>query len=117
MTGARSYHTGRAAEEIAARDYLARGYSLREERWRGQGGEVDLIFEHDGALIFVEVKASDNFANAALHISPRQMERIYAAASEYLASMPDGQSTEVRFDAAFVDGQGRLEILEGAFGI
>lgn len=117
MSGARSYHAGLAAEEIVARCYVSRGFELRETRWRGEGGEIDLILERDGALVFVEVKASRDFATAAEHLGPRQMERIFVAASEYLGQMPSGQETEMRFDAALVDGQGRVKIIEAAFGL
>ncbi|SDJ90256.1 YraN family protein [Aliiruegeria lutimaris] len=117
MTGARSYHAGLAAEQIVARYYRERGLVLREQRWRGAAGEVDVIFAEGAGLVFVEVKASDNFESAAAHLGPRQMERIYAAAGEYLGQMPLGQATETRFDVALVDGAGRVEILEAAFGL
>ena len=116
MTGERAYRAGLAAEESVQRDYLARGYDLRAHRWRGTAGEIDLIFERNGALAIVEVKAAGDFARAAESLSPRQMKRIIAAASEYLGLMPLGQATELRFDVALVDGQGRVEVLEAAFG-
>ncbi len=115
--GERAFRTGLAAEEAVLREYLSRGHVLREHRWRGSGGEVDLIFEHEDGLVFVEVKASDNFAQAAESLSHRQMERIMNAAAEYLGQMPNGQATELRFDVALVDGQGRVDLLEGAFGL
>lgn len=117
MSGARAYHTGLAAEESVARAYLARGYALRERRWRGAGGEVDLIVERDGALVFVEVKAAGSFARAAESLSARQMARIAVAAGEYLGRMPRGQATETRFDVALVNQRGEIEFLEGAFGL
>ena len=89
---------------------------MRERRWRGSAGEIDLIVEDGAGLVFVEVKASEDFARAAEQLSERQMGRIYAAASEYLGLMPTGQATETRFDVALVDGVGRVEILEAAFG-
>ena len=117
MSGAVSYHAGLAAEDIVATDYLRRGFALREKRWRGPGGEIDLIFEKAGALSFVEVKKARDFAVAAARITQRQIERIYASAGGYLATMPNGMDTESRFDAALVDGSGDLEILENAFGL
>lgn len=117
MSGARAHRTGLAAEESVLRAYRARGYVLREHRWRGAGGEVDLILEHDGGLVFVEVKAARDFARAAESLSPRQMGRIAAAAGEYLGRMPQGQATQMRFDVALVDRQGQVELLEGAFGV
>ncbi len=116
MSGATSYHAGLAAEDIVARDYQRRGFTLRERRWRGPGGEIDLIFEKAGALVFVEVKKARDFAVAAARITRRQIERICTSAGCYLAVMPMGMSTEMRFDAALVDARGALEIVENAFG-
>ena len=117
MSGAVSYHAGLSAEDIVCDAYCRNGYAPKARRWRGQGGEIDLIFEKLGALVFVEVKKSRDFAGAAARLSERQMQRIYSAASGFLASMPQGQNTESRFDAALVDGTGAVEIVENAFGI
>lgn len=116
MSGETSYHAGICAEAIVEASYRRHGYEPRARRWRGPGGEIDLIFEKLGALVFVEVKKSRDFASAAARITERQMRRIYASAAGYLAAMPDGQDTEARFDAALVDATGRVEILENAFG-
>jgi putative endonuclease len=52
---------------------------------------------------------------AAERLGPRQMARIYGAASEFIGGEPAGQLTPVRFDVALVDGRGQIEILENAF--
>ena len=38
------------------------------------------------------------------------------AASEYCGSLPAGQMTDMRMDAALVDQFGRVQIIEAAFG-
>ena len=48
-------------------------------------------------------------------LSPARWQRIWSAASEFLAGEPAGQDTPARFDVALVDGQGRIEIIENAF--
>ncbi len=117
MSGTMSYHAGLCAEDIVADAYRRAGFEPKARRWRGPGGEIDLIFEKLGALVFVEVKKSRDFASAAAQLTERQMQRIYTSASGFLATMPLGQNTESRFDAALVDATGRVEILENAFGI
>jgi len=117
MTGAVGYYAGLCAEDIVARDYQHGGYDLLEKRWRGQGGEIDLIFRKRDAIVFVEVKKSRNHAAAAARVTLRQMNRIYASAGGYLATCPMGQDTETRFDVALVDGIGAAEIIENAFGL
>lgn len=114
LTGSERYHAGLAAEGIVARHYQRRGHAIAAHRWRGTGGEIDLVARHADEVIFVEVKKSRSFARAAEALRPRQMARLYAAASEFLAGEPEGQATPCRFDVALVDGSGRLEIIENA---
>lgn len=115
MSGSVSYHAGRVAEDIVANAYLKRGHTLAGRRWRGQGGEVDLIMRDGDGIVFVEVKKSRDFARAAMHLSRRQMDRLCAAASEFVAGEPLGQLTEMRFDLALVNGQGAVQVIENAF--
>jgi len=110
------YHAGLSAENRIAQDYESRGFVVARRRWRGSGGEIDLITRDDNGLVFVEVKKSRSIAGAAERLSRRQMARIYASAEQYLAGEPDGQLTNVRFDVALVDNAGGFEIIENAFG-
>ncbi len=110
------YHAGVSAEQRIAQDYQRRGFAVARRRWRGAGGEIDLITRNDDGLVFVEVKKSRNFARAAERLGRRQMARIYASAEQFLAGEPDGQLTNVRFDVALVDATGAFEIIENAFG-
>lgn len=103
---------GRAAEDIVSRHYRARGAQARGRRWRGLGGEIDLIFDHCGATVFVEVKKAADFAAAAARIGPDQIARLSRAAEEYLGC---NGGSDCRFDVALVDRVGRVEILENAF--
>lgn len=116
MRGQVACLSGRAAEDQVASDYLRRGYALAATRWRGHSGEVDLIFADGDGFIFVEVKKSRSFARSAERLSPAQMQRVCAAAEEYLAHRELSQMTDLRFDVALVDGAGAIEVLENAFG-
>jgi putative endonuclease len=111
---ARSYHAGLSAEDSAARCYRAEGGALRAKRWRCPEGEIDLVVELPGEIVFVEVKARRGGPDrAARAVSPRQWARIGAAATRYLAEQTDG-TIPCRFDLALVDGMGRLERIENA---
>ncbi len=114
--GRTSFHAGMAAEMRIAQDYERRGFIIARRRWRGAGGEIDLIVRDGTGLIFVEVKKSGSLAKAAESLSSRQMQRIYASAEEFLGTEPLGSLTEVRFDVALVDGMGDHQIIENAFG-
>ncbi|NNE53328.1 MAG: hypothetical protein HKN30_13130 [Sulfitobacter sp.] len=115
--GQMAHHAGLAAESRIAQDYEQRGFAVARRRWRGKGGEIDLILRDGNGLIFVEVKQSSNFDRAAESLSARQMQRICACAAEYLESEPLGSLTEVRFDVALIDGHGDTRIIENAFGL
>lgn len=114
LRGAVHHAAGQAAEDIVARHYLRLGYVLRETRWRGPHGEIDLILQLGPTCIFVEVKKSRTFDRAAQRIRPRQVERIYAAAQDYLDQVGLGGLTPCRFDAGLVDGTGAVELRAGA---
>ncbi|GAA6159396.1 YraN family protein [Ruegeria sp. HU-ET01832] len=111
-----SYQAGQSAELQVATDYERRGYSIAHRRWRGAGGEIDLIARDGDCLVFIEVKKSSSFDRAAARINQRQMKRICASASQFLENEPAGQLTNVRFDAALVDATGAVKIVENAFG-
>lgn len=115
LAGSRAYHAGRVAEDQVAEHYRRRGLAIAGLRWRGKGGEIDLVARDGAALVFVEVKAARSHARAAERISPRQIRRLYAAAGEFLAGEPAGLDSEARFDVALVDAAGRIEIRENAF--
>ena len=116
LAGATGHRAGQAAEAIVAARYLRAGCELLAERWRGQGGEIDLVLRRGGEVIFVEVKKSRSFSRAAERLSPRQAQRLLDAAAEFLAGQPLGQETPTRFDVALVDATGAVEIIENALG-
>ncbi len=113
--GRMAHEAGQAAELRIAQDYERRGFAVAHRRWRGKGGEIDLILRDGTGLVFVEVKQARNLARAAESLSLRQMQRIAVAAEEYLGGEPMGSLTKVRFDVALVDGQGQTQIIENAF--
>ncbi len=104
------------AEDQVAALYQRRGGKIAARRWRGTGGEIDLIVREADRVVFIEVKRADTLALAAERLSERQMARICAAASEFIGGEPFGQDTDMRFDLALVDGSGRIEIIENAIG-
>ncbi len=108
------YHTGLAAEDIAARLYESQQGKVLERRWKRREGEIDLIVSLGGRVVFVEVKARKTLDAAALSLSPRQTGRMFNVAARYLAESGLGLNTETRFDMVLVDRNGAAEILENA---
>ena len=114
--GETAYQSGRVAEDIVARAYHSAGRDIVHRRWRGKGGEIDLIARHGDEVIFIEVKKSKTFEQAASRLGRAQMDRLCVAACEFVENEPLGQLTPMRFDVAVVDGQGNVQIIENAFG-
>jgi putative endonuclease len=109
-----NYYAGLSAEETVARCYARDGAYVLETRWRGPGGEIDLILGEGDRVVFVEVKKSKTHAQALQRVTPRQMARILASAEAYLALCPKGTLTDVRVDVALVDARGVVDIVPNA---
>ncbi|WP_135504017.1 YraN family protein [Roseovarius aestuariivivens] len=114
--GQRACLSGAAAERSVIAHYAQHGAGLRDQRWRGGGGEIDLVLDTGDEVVFCEVKRGATHAAAAERLRPAQIRRIIAAASAYMDSLPAGQLSAVRFDLATVDARGHVEVLEAAFG-
>ena len=114
MRGRRAYLAGQAAEATVDRLYQQKGYEILARRWRGGGGEIDLIYRDGGGCVFVEVKQSSDFDRAVQSLRPAQIRRLMQAASVFVAGEPKGQLTDMRFDVALVNGRGETEIRENA---
>lgn len=114
MSGLRSYLVGKAAEDAVLEAYRTAGHRLVCRRWRGPGGEIDLVLEKDGEIIFVEVKSSRSFALAVAQLSRRQIARLLASAEAALGYFGAGSLTQMRFDVALVDQMGRIDVIPNA---
>jgi putative endonuclease len=109
-----NYHAGLSAEQSVARHYADRGAVLRETRWRGRCGEIDLILSEGDRIVFVEVKKSRTHAMAVQRVTARQLDRILRSAEDYLGQCPAGALTDARLDVALVDADGVIDIIPNA---
>ncbi len=94
---------GRQGEE-AARQFLEKaGLSFLCANYRGQRGEIDLIFKHRGVLIFVEVKSrtSKSWTRPAAAVDSKKQRRLSRTALQYLRQCGNPEVT-VRFDVVEV---------------
>lgn len=116
--GATATRTGRSAEEQALRRYLDAGWRLAARNWRADrlhgGGEIDLVLEGDDLFAFVEVKARRRLDAAARAVTSAQVRRIQNAACRWL-DLQGRWGSNMRFDLAMRDRDGRMEIIENAF--
>src|SRR6476620_9144997 len=97
-----AFHIGISAESRAAAFLIAKGFRILSRRWRSPLGEIDIVARRRHLLIFVEVKARANFDQAAESVTPRQRQRIAAAAEVWLATNGADGFRDIRFDAILV---------------
>ena len=79
---------GRSGERFAAGWLEARGYRIVARNWRCPAGELDLVAEREGELVFVEVKTRRGRAMGAPEEAITRAKRLHlvAAAQAYLAA-------------------------------
>lgn len=96
---------GRAAERFARRYLEARGLKTLAANYRTRWGEIDLVMEHAGQVVIVEVRArvNNSFGGAAASVTVSKQARLIRAASRFLAEHRLGHRP-VRFDIVAVSG-------------
>jgi putative endonuclease len=106
---------GRDAEARAEAALLADGFQPLARRARTGAGEIDLVAEREGLLVFVEVKARATLGDAAFALGSRQQARLLAAGEAWMAANPGHGEAGVRFDVLLVDAAGRVRRIADAF--
>ncbi|HEU5091367.1 MAG TPA: YraN family protein [Nitrospira sp.] len=113
---------GQASEMRAEQFLLAKGYRILDRNVRTPLGELDLVAEDQGVVVFVEVKgrATEAFGGALLAVDQRKRVKLTKLAAQYLARRHWSDKT-CRFDVVLVQGrpsdQGRIKHLQNAFDI
>ncbi len=113
---------GRTSETQAEQFLLAKGYRILDRNVRTPLGELDLVAEDHGIVVFVEVKgrATEAFGGALSAIDRRKRAKLTKLAAQYLAQRHWSEKA-CRFDVVLVQGrpspQARIEHLENAFDV
>jgi putative endonuclease len=97
-----AFRFGVSAETRAAAYLISKGFRILARRWKSPAGEIDIVARRRSMLIFVEVKARESLDDAAWSVTPRQQQRIAAAAEIWLARNPDIVFQDIRFDVMLV---------------
>jgi putative endonuclease len=97
-----AFRVGISAESRAAALLIAKGFRILARRWKSPVGEIDIVARRRALLVFVEVKARPDLDAAAWSVTPRQQQRIAAAAEAWLAANGSDGFRDIRFDAILV---------------
>jgi putative endonuclease len=101
---------GKAAEAKALSYLQSRGLRLLQRNYRARGGEIDLIMQQEGTLVFVEVRyrKSSRFGSAAESVSAAKQHKLLNTASRFLQQQ--GLDAPCRFDVVGISGSNQTEI-------
>ena len=80
-------NVGKFGEEVASKYLEAKGYKIKERNYRTFLGEIDIVCEYMGNIIFVEVKTrrSDKFGYPEEAVNFIKQQRIIKNALCYLS--------------------------------
>ena len=104
---------GAAYEEKAAAYLKGRGYHILKKNYRCPLGEIDLIAEENGYLVFVEVnyRRTSRLGTGAEAVNANKQRRISGVARWYL--MEHGMCP-CRFDVVAINGE-EITLIRNAF--
>lgn len=89
---------GLAGEKIAVDLLQKKGFTIREQNWRFQKAELDIIAQKGSLLLIIEVKTRSThyFGDPQDFIKEQKINLIIKAANQYIES--NDLDVEVRFD-------------------
>lgn len=106
---------GDFAERVAVAHLQSRGYQIIQTKFRVREGEIDIVAQHRGAIVLVEVKArrSTAMGPAVDGISRRKAKRLLAAGEVFGVRHPElPQDRRIDLIAIDLDASGRIVSLE-----
>lgn len=91
-------------ERVAEERLVGLGYRILDRNWSWPGGELDLVAEQNGEIVFVEVKArrSQTFGSPEESITRAKREKLIQTAHVYLGSVKR-QDSPWRIDVVAID--------------
>jgi len=111
---------GATGEKLARGFLKKKGYRIRQTNFRCREGEIDIVAERKGCLVFVEVrtKTGSSFGSPEESVTAAKKEKLIATALSYLDShqnLPD--NWRIDFVGVELDENGkakRIELIENA---
>jgi putative endonuclease len=118
MTQARKA-LGELGEDLACRELERRGHAIITRRYRTKWGELDVVTNHEGVTVFVEVRAKSgcSFGDAAESVTMQKQQRVIWMAQDYVARNRL-EDAPCRFDVVAIEAEftpPRVTVFEDAF--
>jgi len=111
---------GKYGEDIACNYISKRGFRILERNFRKERGEIDIIAEHQGMLVFIEVKTNKKggFGDPEYRVTLKKQIQLSKTATLYLVEH-DIRDRDCRFDVIAIkleqNGLAQINHIKDAF--
>ncbi|MFC1724139.1 YraN family protein [candidate division KSB1 bacterium] len=111
---------GKKSEDMAKNFLLSKGYRFIQRNFYTKSGEIDLIFEDNNEIVFVEVKSSkgDYYGQPEERIDRTKVKRLTGSARIFLAANKI-HDKDCRFDVIAIlyddDNSAKINHIKNAF--
>ncbi|MBA2937855.1 YraN family protein [Paenibacillus sp. CGMCC 1.16610] len=113
---------GKLGEDAAEAFLISKDYRILERNWRCRTGELDIVAEQAGTLVFIEVRtrrSTGRFGIAKESVDVRKQMKVKETAQFYLHRFQK-YNNSVRFDVIAVEisldgATTQIEHIQGAF--
>lgn len=110
---------GKLGESLAARELERRGYRIVERNWRCPAGEMDLVAEQRGVLVFVEVRTRRGRERGTPEesLTTRKQAKLIEVAQAYLEEGTSDRDWRIDVVAVELSSRGellRVDVIENA---
>lgn len=95
------FEFGAWAENYVAQYFESKKYIILGRNYRKKWGEIDIVAEKEGILVFVEVKANKKELagfEPENRVNPEKLRRLHRAIQTYLVSKKYGQNQDWQID-------------------
>ena len=117
---------GDIGEGVACKYLEKKGFKVLERNYWKPWGEIDIVAEREGKLVFVEVKSVSRITSGGLsretlrpeeNMHPAKLKRLHRAVQTYLLERRVPEAREWQIDLAcvyidFASRKARVEVLE-----
>jgi putative endonuclease len=104
----KAHQLGRWGEQLAGFYLEQCGHTCLARQMRRPGGEIDLVTEFEGCIVFVEVKTRGRGACASpeVWVDSRKLHRMRRVARYWIHENQDHQHHGYRFDVVAIEFKG-----------
>ncbi len=112
---------GKKGEDMVAAFLRKNGHNIVKRNYISRFGEIDIIAQKDGLLLFIEVKTrrENSMVSPKEAVDSHKIRRMMLTAQDYLSKTQIGDELQPRFDVAQVsvkaDNTYHLNYIKNAF--